>query len=472
MRAGIVGQVFVLDTDGHHTEARGDLFVMAEDVTPRPPGQPPAVPEVWHFDPVTLRKLRTKDERLGDCYALFLPYPPNWKDVSQIRVSTQYKPKGDPAKEPTLPGQPQVLTLDFTPPGQQASVWLDKGTKVTGPVEMKAMPNVARDLARGGLTAPHTGGTPLGVPNGSGTVLAGGTPPPAPPAVMPGAAAPPAGGPIPPQMGPAFAPPGGATSPPQSGLHQATPQLPPPMPFTPDRPQATVAGPNGEPLKVTAMALPPGQSVPDGWRRQHDGSIQQDPARGGVVQTGGTQQPQHQPTQGWTPPAPAWTTPAAAPQQGHTPQSANYQPASAGYVPASQRHQSRIQHGAIGQTPPQGQPGVGQSAPLPSLPPLPATAVLPPRTVPPVTAVPGGNVPAVPTAPTGVSGPYNPPLPPTYPPTAAHSAPAPAGGPWGNPPTTPIQPPPQPAGGVVPTLHPPPADGPIMPVVLPGGVSR
>lgn len=465
MRPGIVGQMFVLASDGSFTDARGDVFVMAEDITPRAPGQPPAVPEVWHFDPTTLRKMRTKDERFGDCYALFLPYPSNWKDVSQIRVSTQYKPKGDPTKEPTLPGPPQVLTLDFTPPGQQQSVWLDKGTKVTGPVEMKAMPNVARDLAKGGLTAPHLSGPHLGVPNGNGTVVAGGTTPPtpAPPTFVPGSPMPPAGGPIAPQMGQPFTPPGAAAAPPQP----TTPQLPPPMQFTADRPQATVAGPNGEPLKVTAMALPPGQSVPDGWRQQKDGSIQQDPVRPGVVQTGGNvagpqqQQQQYPPTQGWTQPGQGWTTPAAnqpaSPQQsqqwGQTQQPANYQSASERIRPASERYQPRIQHGAVGQNPPQGQVPQG---PLPQIPP---SAVPVSRNPLPVTSVPGGTVPPVPTTPSGVGGPYTPPLPANPPPAFDRAA---AVGPWAN----------QPMQPQVPTLQPPPADGPIMPVVLPGGISR
>lgn len=475
MRPGIVGQMFVLAADGSFTDARGDVFVMAEDITPRPPGQPPAITEVWHFDPATLKKMRTADERFGECYALFLPYPSNWKDVAQVRVSTQFKPKGDPTKEPTLPGPPQVLTLDFTPPGQQASVWLDKGTRVTSPVEMKAMPNVARDLAKGGLTAPHTG-TPLGVPpNGynTGTVVTGGMMPPnPPPAVTPGGPIPPAAGPIAPNMGQPFTPPAaGAVAPPPQ---QNTPQLPPPMQFTPDRPQATIAGPNGEPLKVTAMALPPGQSVPDGWRQQRDGSIQQDPARPGVVQTGGTQQQQYQPTQGWTPPGQqGWIPPAQTqpgPQQwGQTQQPANYQPASAGYVPASQRPQPRIQHGAIGATPPQGQVPQG---PLPQLP----ASVLPQnRNPPPVTSVPVGNVPPMPTGPSGVGGPYTPPLPTSNPPAGPVPPafnPASPVGPWANQPTNPIQPPPPPGGGGVPTLQPPLADAPLVPAVIPGGIAR
>lgn len=422
MGAGLSGQLYMIAAGGKFTEANGDLYIMADDITARPPGQTPAVTEIWHFDPVTLRKLRTKDERFGDCYALFLPYPPTWKDVTHIRISTQYKPKGDPTKEPTLSSPPQTVTLDFTPPGEQPSVWLDKsGPKPTAPVAMKAMPNVARDIARG-LGSPHTG------PQPNGTVNAGGP--------LPTSPVTPAGG------TPPFAlPPTGITPPPPT-----TPLLPPPMTFTPDRPQATMRGPNGETLNVTAMALPPGQSVPPGWTKQPDGSIQP-PA---VV---ANQQHQSQSQQTW-------------PAQGGQTTQVNYQPpptyvpASQQYVPASQQpqYQSRIQHGAFNQTQP--------------LPPLPPTAVPPARTaLPPVGTVPG-NVPALPTTPSGVSGPVMPMnLPPTQPQFDPNS---PVGGWATQPPVAPVPPPP-PGGGYAPPVAPPPAtsyDAPLIPAVIRPGDRR
>ncbi len=424
MRPGLAGQMFMLAADGSYTDATGDLYVMADDISLRPPGQMPAVTEIWHFDPTTLRKLRTTDERFGECYALFLPYPSTWKDVTQVRLSTQYKPKGDPNKEPTLSGPPQTVLLDYTPPGQQQGVWLDKsGPKPTAPADMKGIPNVSRDLARGGFGAPLTG------PQPNGTVNAGGTPP-TNPVVQTGGLVP---GPQPPAgVNPFAAPPTGPA--PQA---QTTPQLPPPMTFTPDRPQTTVRGPKGETLNVTAVALPPGQSVPSGWVKQPDGSIQPPPV---AAASGQPQQPQLQQT--W--PAQAGST-ATAP--------ATYQPASANYVPASQRQQSRIQHGAFNQ--PQQQPTIQQPPPA-SLPPLPVTAQPPARTaLPPVGFVPGG-VPVLPTTPSGVSGPA---VPVNLPPPGAAVAPpnfdptSPVGG-WA------VQPPPPP-GSVpgYPTVVPPVSGG-------------
>ena len=443
MRPGLVGQMFLVAEGGSFTDANGDLYVMADDITPRAPGQPSAVPEVWHFDPVTLRKLRTKDERFGDCYALFLPYPSNWKDVAQVRITTRYEPKGDRTKEPVLTGPPQTLLLDFTPPGQQPDVWLDKGTKVTSPIEMRGMPNVSRDIARGGFGAPLTGPQPNtgAVPTG-GMVPTGGVPP-------AGGMTPAGGptGPLPPAgMNPAMPftnPAAGATPPPAP----TTPQLPPPMQFTPDRPQASVRGPNGETLNVTAVALPPGQTVPNGWTKQPDGSIQ-------PPNVAASQQSQQFPSQ---PGQVQQTWPAQAGYTATAP--AAYQPASAGFVPASERT-SRIQHGAFNQ--PQQQHSMpsasGQSAPLP---PLPSTAMPQNRSALPVTSVPGGAVPPVPTNSGGWSGPNIPGLSP-LPPVGAAYAPAPPNfdpnlpvGAWANQPAAPIMPPSLPGTGGVPTVVPP-----------------
>jgi hypothetical protein len=471
LRPGIVGQIFILAADGTFTDANGDLYVMAEDITPRPPGMPQQVMEVWHFDPVTLRKMRTKDERWGDCYALFLPYPPNWKDVTQIRVSTQYKPKSnDPTKEPPLSGPQQTVMLDFTPPGQQPGVWLKTGERTTSPAEIKAMPNVARDLARGAFGAPLTGPQP-----NTGTVPAGGVPP---QPGTPNGGMMPAGGPVqtnyppPPANTPAFTPPAtGAFTPPAAAT---TPQLPPPMQFTADRTQATVRGPNGEPLNVTAVALPPGQTVPAGWTQQPDGSIQPpgtqplQPAQPPQQRSWPQQPQQYQPSQQQPPPS-------------------SYQPASARFQPASERtqtqSQSRIQHGAFNQpsqhqtpltqlanTPPAGvqQATGGQSAPLPPIPPPPPGMFPQNRNLPPVQTVPGGT-PPLPTTASVIGGPTTPVQ---LPPVGGATAPAfdpnsPVGG-WASQPHLPIQPPPAFGAGGVPTVIPPAVpDGPIVPVVLP-----
>lgn len=439
MSPGLTGQLYLIAASGQFTGVHGDLYVMAEDITPRAPGQPAALTEIWHFDAATLRRLKSTDERFGDCYALFLPYPPNWKDVTQIRVSTQYKPKGDSGKEPTLPGSPQTVLLDFTPPGEQPSVWLKKDeAKPTAPVEIKAMPNVARDIASGRLTAPLAGPQP-----NYATVPAGGAPPVATGPVTPAGGA---SGPLPPAGLAPFAPPAAATPPPSAAM----PALPPPMAFTPDRPQASVRGPNGEPLTVTAMALPPGQSVPTGWQQKPDGSIQPagantPPATGFAPQQQQLQQQSQWPQQQWQQPQ----------QQGSYAPPPNYVPASAKYQSPSEKNQGRIQHGAF--NPPQAQTGQPWSPPAPAVPGG--------TQFPPTQGVPTGGMP-LPTNPGGASWPAVP----TSPPPASSFDPNSPTGSWANPPPAPTPPPTGVSGTpTIPTVPPLPSnpDAPLVPNVLP-----
>ena len=42
--AGLSGQLYLIAAGGHFTDANGDQYVMADDITARPPGQSPAVP--------------------------------------------------------------------------------------------------------------------------------------------------------------------------------------------------------------------------------------------------------------------------------------------------------------------------------------------------------------------------------------------------------------------------------------------
>jgi hypothetical protein len=217
MRAGIVGQVFLSAADGQYTEVDGDLTVMGEDITPRPPGVPPALTEIWHHDKLTVRKLKTKDERFGDCYALFLPYPPNWKDVTQIRLSTRYDPKPEPGTVagPKLSSNPQVLTLDFSAPGERGWTVLSKNTiRPTVPAEIKAVPDVNKMIAQGKFGAPMDGLQPINTQ--------------------------------------------------QQVTSATTPTLPPPMNMMAN-PHQSMPGPNGSVVHTTAFPLPPGQTIPPGW---------------------------------------------------------------------------------------------------------------------------------------------------------------------------------------------------------------
>lgn len=223
LRPGVVGQMFLIAADGKFTEVNGDLIVFAEDATPRPAGMPKAVSEAWHFDKHTLRKMRAKDEHMGDKFMLFLPYPPNWKDVTQIQLSCKYEPKPEPGEPaaPTLTNSPQLLPLDFTPPGQGGPKIT---TTTTHPAELKAIPDVGKMIAQGRTGAPTAGPQQ--------TVL--------PPAAQNAAA--------------------------------TTPKLPPPTDMT-KTPFVSTPGPNGSTVQTSAVVLPPGQTLPPGWTTTADRKV-------------------------------------------------------------------------------------------------------------------------------------------------------------------------------------------------------
>ena len=105
---GLPGQVFLLGSDNRPAAADGDLTVVVSDDTPRPPGQPPMKTEKWQFGRDILTKLRQKDERFGECYVLFLPWPADWKDVSKVTVRAVYTP----ANGVTLHAQEVPIVLE------------------------------------------------------------------------------------------------------------------------------------------------------------------------------------------------------------------------------------------------------------------------------------------------------------------------------------------------------------------------
>ena len=88
--AGITGVMNLYAADGLPTRADGDLQIMAYDETLRTAEQSAKTPSMWHFDPVTLKKLRSKDERGMDCTLLFLPWPQDWSDVTKVRLQVKY----------------------------------------------------------------------------------------------------------------------------------------------------------------------------------------------------------------------------------------------------------------------------------------------------------------------------------------------------------------------------------------------
>ena len=138
---GIVGQLFLIGSDKESVEVTGDLVVQALDETRRPPGQPSAMTEIWSFDKAALRKLATSDDRFGTCYAIFLPWPAGWKDVTNVRMQAKYISKPNP----DLFAKDVSMTLDFS--DANAKVWNKIGeTSVvlqpTGPSELRGIPDL------------------------------------------------------------------------------------------------------------------------------------------------------------------------------------------------------------------------------------------------------------------------------------------------------------------------------------------
>lgn len=113
--SGLVGQVFMLTPKDQPAEARGDLSVVLYDTTPRPAGQPERPGEMYHLTQETLVNLRTKDERFGLFYAMFLPWPAEWTDVTHVKVMAGYQPPGGTAIQAReVPVQLQAERAKFT----------------------------------------------------------------------------------------------------------------------------------------------------------------------------------------------------------------------------------------------------------------------------------------------------------------------------------------------------------------------
>lgn len=105
----MVGQLFTLTRDGDYATADGDLYVLLEPLKVQAGPEPEA--EVFHFDTAALTKLRTKDERFGDCYTVAIPWPKDWAEVTQLRVSTKFEPTAN--WQPTIIGTPQTILVDY-----------------------------------------------------------------------------------------------------------------------------------------------------------------------------------------------------------------------------------------------------------------------------------------------------------------------------------------------------------------------
>ena len=108
---GLAGQIFLLSPRGQPAIADGTLTVDLFDETPRAPGISPNKPERWQFKKDALKNLRMEDERFGQCYAVFLPWPTYRPDVTHVRVKVRFDP--DQGGFP-LYGEEMRISLDTT----------------------------------------------------------------------------------------------------------------------------------------------------------------------------------------------------------------------------------------------------------------------------------------------------------------------------------------------------------------------
>jgi hypothetical protein len=97
MTYGLPGQIFLLTSGDTPATAIGDVTIAVHDETDRPNGQAsPHKPEVWHITSDVLQRCVSRDERLGQCYVVFLPWRAEWTDVRKVRISTRYDVKDQP----------------------------------------------------------------------------------------------------------------------------------------------------------------------------------------------------------------------------------------------------------------------------------------------------------------------------------------------------------------------------------------
>jgi len=252
LRPGLAGMMYLVDGTGQFTEVNGTFTVFIEDMTPRPPGVPQAIPEAWEFDSETLKRLRSQHEKFGKNTVVFLPWPDNWRGVTQLRISTKY----DPIPEvggPQLTGPVQPLSVSFDSPGRP--LWTEKNE----PFVMRGVPNVKQDLRNGfqqaNMAMPQLGKAPLQVPQQPQQQQT----------VQTGAGVPQY------QQVPIQQP---QYRQPDSSLNTTLPALPPPMPFDGVNPAFNrQVGPNGATITTSAVALPAGQSLPPGWIQLADRTV-------------------------------------------------------------------------------------------------------------------------------------------------------------------------------------------------------
>lgn len=148
LNPGIVGQVFLYTEKLMPADVHGDLTIIVSDGTDRAPGSPVHEPNVWHFTAETLKKLVVMDERFGKSFAVFLPWPESWRDVTRLNIQARY----DQPETMTLFAQASTVTLDFTSPGNgQAAVIPSTQSKLPSVPDPSVALRKAREGPQNGL---------------------------------------------------------------------------------------------------------------------------------------------------------------------------------------------------------------------------------------------------------------------------------------------------------------------------------
>lgn len=136
MGAGLAGQMFLYGGPKmEFAQADGVLTVDLIDDTPRPPGQPAALPERWQIDKSTLRNLKTTDETFGKSYVLFLPWPAYRPDITKVKISARY----DPEHGHTLYAAPTTVSIDSSA-ALGAPVWEQVSNGSSGGAQPQPQP--------------------------------------------------------------------------------------------------------------------------------------------------------------------------------------------------------------------------------------------------------------------------------------------------------------------------------------------
>lgn len=152
--AGLVGELFLIGAGPKmpFAEAEGKVTFTIYDESNGVASSHPL--GSWTYDKETLQRLVSVDERLGKCYAIFLPWPEYTSAITRVRLTTRYQPESGHALFATT-----WVTFDNrTSPGEQAWNVLPDPTPAIIPPAAESKPKPS-GMATGAMTLPPP--TPL-----------------------------------------------------------------------------------------------------------------------------------------------------------------------------------------------------------------------------------------------------------------------------------------------------------------------